>query len=220
MTQSYFKTILTAYVRQGKAEEMCAYLASLRNASFRTASLCLGEASLWQGSDSFWHFAAVLVSANNRAYLGTMLKAAVALHNVTPTPEFAQACTTDIDRKKVLEALLPLVTSPTDMQQLIRLFRIESDAIIEGILYRVGTATAYFLLFNLLKQHEDETDYLRRFGVELIRKGDKRSFNLACVIKEYFALPSLPGTFSLSLKPYELSRLETSYETFLTIINK
>lgn len=220
MTPSFYKPQLMVLVRQGKAEALRDYLSSLRNANFRMASMVLAEADVWTGCNAFWHFAAVLVAANNRAYLGTMLKAAVAIAAPLPTAEFAAACTTDIDRKKVLEALLPSVCQPHEVLQLITDFPISAPGVIESILFRAGTSVCYFALFNLLKQYEDRPDYLRRYGIELIRKGDKRSFNLACVIKEYFGLRELPGTFSLSLQPYELSRLDTSYETFLTILNK
>lgn len=220
MTPSFYNSQLLVFVRQGNAEGMRDYLSTLRNTNFRMASTVLADAALWKGCQDFWHFAAVLVAANNRAYLGTMLKAAAVISAPLPTPEFAASCTTDIDRKKVLESLLTTVRQPADVNQLIHDFPINAPGVTEGILFRVGTSVCYFVLFNLLKQYEDRPDYLRRYGIELIRKGDKRSFNLACVIKEYFGLAELPGTFSLSLQPYELSRLDTSYDTFLTILTK
>lgn len=220
MTPSSYRPQLAVLIRQGKIAELREFLASLRNANFRAASLVLAEGELWQGVANFWDFAATLVQANNKAYLGTMLKAAVASRNYLPTNAFAEVCLTDIDRKKVLEGLLHYASSPAEASNLLRLFPIEPTSIVESILFRVGSSVCYFALFNLLKQHDDSPAYLRRFGVELIRKGDKRSFNLACIIKEYFGLPELPGTFSLSLQPYELSRLDTSFETFQTIVNK
>lgn len=235
MTPSVLKAQLAVFIRAGKAVAFRDYLLSLRNADFRLAGAVLTENTLWDavntentGAD-FWTFAAVLVEANSRAFLGTMLKAAAALKLTTPTADFARACTTPVDCRKALEALLPSAATPDAVNQLLQLFQAEdqpastfsaSVPMTESLLFRVGNAPAYFVLFNLLKQHEDDAAYLRRFGVELIRKGDKRSFNLACIIKEYFALPELPGTFSLSLQPYELSRLDTNYSTFLTILNK
>lgn len=226
MTQSILKAQLAVLIRKGNPAELRDYLSTLRNADFRLAGTVLAEPDIWVGAD-FWQFAATLVAANNRAFLGTMLKAASALELTMPSSAFVGACTTDVDRRKSLESLLPRVASPAEIHDLLRLFAAPSQpqsdvphAINEAVLFSAGTAPAYFVLFNLLKQHEDDTAYLRRFGIELIRKGDKRSFNLACIIKEYFALPELPGTFSLALQPYELSRLETSFDTFLTIINR
>lgn len=221
MTNSVLKAQLAVLIRKGRPEELRDYLATLRNADFRLAGTVLVERDLWTGAD-FWQFAAMLVAANNRAFLGTMLKAAASLGSTIPSSAFAAACTTEVDRRKALESLLPRVASPTEIHELLHLFY-TSDApaaTIEPLLFNAGTAAAYFVLFNLLKQHDDNIGYLRRYGIELIRKGDKRSFNLACIIKEYFDLPDLPGTFSLALQPYELSRLETSFDTFLTIINR
>lgn len=220
MTNRFYSTQLSTFVRSGRAEEMRDYLATLRNANFRTASASLSEAALWEGVDDFWHFAAVLVAANRRAYLGTMLKVATALHLNMPTEEFAEACTTDIDCKKVVEALLPEAKQPSQVVRLLQLFSTDSGATIEGVLLRVGTPAAYFVLFNHLKRYEDQPDRLRRFGIELIRRGDKHSFNLARILQEYFGLAPLPGTFSLTLHPYELSRLDANFDTFLTILNK
>ena len=221
MTNSVLKAQLAVFIRTGKAEALRDYLLSLRNADFRLAGTVLTDKDLWTDAD-IWHFAATLVAANNRAFLGTMLKAAAALVLTTPSPAFADACTTEVDRRRALESLLPRVASPAEIHELLRLFYAADApaATVEPLLFNAGTAPAYFVLFNLLKQHEDDVAYLRRYGIELIRKGDKRSFNLACIIKEYFALPELPGTFSLALQPYELSRLDTSFDTFLTIINR
>lgn len=218
MTPSVLKAQLAVIIRAGKAEALRDYLLTLRNADFRLAGTVLADKTLWGDAD-FWTFAAVLVAADSRAFLGTMLKAATALRLNVPPLAFAAVCTTVIDCRKVLEALLPTAAHPAEVNTLLQLFSVEAS-VMEAVLFKVGTAPAYFVLFNQLKQHEDDAAYLRRFGIELIRKGDKRSFNLACIIKEYFGLPELPGTFSLSLQPYELSRLDTSYDTFLTIINR
>lgn len=235
MTPSVLKAQLAVFIRAGRAEALRDYLLSLRNADFRLAGAVLAEKTLWDAVNvekadaDFWTFATVLIKANSRAFLGTMLKAAAVLEQTMPTAAFAQACTTPIDCRKALEALLPFASTAEDVSLLLQMFQAQdqpaaaSGASIpmkESLLFRVGTSPAYFVLFNLLKQHEDDAAYLRRFGVELIRKGDKRSFNLACIIKEYFDLPELPGTFSLSLQPYELSRLETNYDSFLSILNK
>lgn len=226
MTPSILKTQIAVFIRQEKAESLRDYLASLRNADFRLAGQILADRQLWEhlpeatANTMFWHFAAVLVAANNRAYLGTMLKAATATKSLMPTVEFATTCTTDIDKKKVLEALLPTQNTPSDVNAMLQMFGFDSAAATENILFKIGTPVCYFILFNLLKQYEDRHDYLRRICIELIRKGDKYSFNLACIIKEYFGLAELPGTFSLSLQPYELSRLDANYDTFLSIIRK
>lgn len=41
---------------------------------------------------------------------------------------------------------------------------------------------------------------------------------MASLIREYFGLDEVKGTFSLRLRPYQLSHIETSYESFLDIM--
>ena len=58
---------------------------------------------------------------------------------------------------------------------------------------------------------------LRRYAVELVRRGDRRSLNLARIIECYFALPPLPGMFALQMPEYQFSRLDR-YEAFCKIL--
>ena len=86
------------------------------------------------------------------------------------------------------------------------------------VLLKASTTASYFLLFKQLKEMDAEPAYLRRIAVELIRKGDKCSFNFAAILQRYFDLGNLPGTFSLQMPPYELSRLDQSFDHFLKIL--
>lgn len=53
-----------------------------------------------------------------------------------------------------------------------------------------------------------------------MKRGDALSFNLASVTKSYFDLPAVGGTFSLRLRPYELSLLEASYADFCAVMRR
>lgn len=205
------------------------YLAALRNADFRVASRLLGDKSMWADvtENSFWNIASILIAANNRAYLGTILKACQSMHKSSAlsfsVPEFAvfaSTCITDIDKKKALESLLPLQEKPADVARLMSLFGLNdvTPNVRANLLFHVGTAPAYFLLFKELQQFEDQPAFIRRYAVELIRKGDKISFNLASILQQFFALDSLPGSFSLSIPSYELSRLNDAYDSFKKIL--
>ena len=133
---------------------------------------------------------------------------------------FSQEEASSIDRRKMLEAFLPLMQTPECIEHLMSsLFRVEdSDYSRVMVLFKAGTSAGYFLLFAHLKQMDADNAYLRRLAVELIRKGDKASFNLAAILQQYFDLGPLPGTFSLQTPPYELSRLDQSYDNFLKIL--
>lgn len=220
---------LAAFIVARSAEELRDHLRSLRNAEHRAASVILAEASTWKEltEAEFWQFFLVLTKDNAKAYLGTLLKAVVALNRRAPMQfdhecltEFAERVASDIDRRKTLDALLPLLSSTTEIERLLALFDLRSseERIRAGFLFRAGTPSSYFLLFRILQRWEDEPQTLRRFAIELIRRGDKTSFNMACIVREYFNLDALPGTFSLNLPPYELSRLDTHFEAFSKIL--
>lgn len=220
---------LATFLDSGGAEALRDYLKTLRNTEFRAAGAVLGEGSFWKEASEaeFWRFFLVLATDNAKAYVGTMLKAAVTRHRRQPLTcvgddfeTFATKTASAIDRRKSLDALLPLFEEPGQVERLTTLFRMngESERAQAGVLFRAGTPAAYFKLFLLLRKWEGDAATLRRFAVELIRKGDKTSFNLACMIREYFHLDDVPGTFSLQLPAYELSRLDARYETFRKIL--
>lgn len=220
---------LAAFIVAKNAEELREYLRSLRNTEHRAASVVLAEAATWQGlsEEEFWNFFLVLATDNAKAYLGTLLKAVIALHHHIPMrfcnealDHFAKNVASDIDRRKTLDALLPLLSNTAEIKRILTLFGLpeKEERIRAGFLFRAGTPSSYFLLFRILQRWEDEPQTLRRFAIELIRKGDKTSFNMACIVREYFNLEALPGTFSLNLPPYELSRLDTHFKAFSQIL--
>lgn len=223
MTPSALRSLLQGEARRGDPSALLATLSRLRTSDFRQSGAILADPTFWQGID-FWRAAAALVRSDSRAYLGTVLRAAVQMRQGRVPEDFAAACTTLIDRRKALEALLPAAEEPDEVTDLLALFRATSadpDLQPEPLLVRCVTPAASFVLFHLLRAHDDRPDLLRRYGIALIRRGDRYAFNLASVLQSYFNIePPLPGTFSLHLHPYEFSRLETSYDTFLKIIKR
>lgn len=220
---------ISAFIEQRNAEGLCAMLSALSNADFRTASQYLGQVEVWRvlSEEEFWRFFRVLAVDNAKAYVGTLIKVVVALSrrqhlsfDSVDFLAFSQEEASSIDRRKMLEAFLPLMQTPECIEHLMSsLFRVEdSDHSRVMVLFKAGTSAGYFLLFAHLKQMDADNAYLRRLAVELIRKGDKASFNLAAILQQYFDLGPLPGTFSLQTPPYELSRLDQSYDNFLKIL--
>ena len=62
---------------------------------------------------------------------------------------------------------------------------------------------------------------LSAYGVDVsrvVRKGDRLSFNMAAIVRQYFDITSIPGTFSLNLPPYAQGRMERSPENFLKVL--
>ena len=66
---------------------------------------------------------------------------------------------------------------------------------------------------GLARYREVETD-----GLALAQRGDRLSFNLAALLKQYFGLAGVAGQFSLRLHPYEHGRLDASFEAFVRVL--
>ena len=54
---------------------------------------------------------------------------------------------------------------------------------------------------------------------DLMRRGDALGFNLASLLKAYYGLDALKGTFSLNIQPYQLARLSADYRAFCQAMN-
>ena len=77
-----------------------------------------------------------------------------------------------------------------------------------------GTLPSYYEMFQQFKKLEHDLMMLRHYCILLMQRGDNLSYNMASIMQSYFGLGELPGTFSLRLRTYELSRLDGSYELF------
>lgn len=216
---------LRGYLTTKDAEGLCKYLVSLSHSAFRTAGMMLGDTLLKElPAEDFWHFFSTIVPTHSKAYLGTFIKAAAAKFSSggftsgeAALKTFASAATA-IDLRKIIEQLLPALTQTEDIELLLRIccdgtVQQEVQALMRGNGY-----ACYYLLFSRLKKMEGDPQQLRAHCLTLMRKGDHRSFNLACIVHHYFGLNDLPGTFSLRLETYELSRLDGNYEQFCKIL--
>ena len=201
-----------------------AYLGTLSNARFRTAGYVLCERTMQQcPARMFWALAQALVAFNSRAFLVTMLKAFLTRRKQSADVDidgegFCSLCVTiqdnDEDCRKVLQYILPELDAPHQIRLLFSLLGITDQAQWITFLLKCRTLPSYFLLFNSLHFIEHDTDRLERIAYYLIRSGDAFSFNLASLIKAYFGLTHVKGTFSLNLKAYELARIATNYNVF------
>lgn len=160
-----------------------------------------------------------------KAYLGTFLKAAAKLHakallNLKDERlhQFSAGCS-DIDCRKILDSLLPVTSRREDADILLDEFAKDTEFRLNA-LQRAETDLCYFLLFQNLRQEEENKDLIRHHYIVLLKKDNKRAYNMASIMRHYFDLQDLPGQFSLKLQNYELSRLEISYETFTKTLNQ
>lgn len=216
---------LRGYLLRNDAEGLCACLSSLSNSAFRTAGFLLGETLLPElDAENFWHFFSLIVPTHTKAYLGTFLKAAArkfSAGGLTSGREALQQFSTTataIDLRKIIDHLLPSLTQTDDIEMLLRICCGGNTKSEIAALMRCNGHAAYYLMFARLKKLEGEPQLLRSHCLNLMRKGDHRSFNLACIVHHYFGLNDLPGTFSLRLETYELSRLDGNYDQFCKIL--
>ena len=195
-------------------------LDSFSHSQFRTATYMLGEKyALEVSADGFWRLFAMLLQRDSKAFLVIMLKALVQRMekgDVNIKDEgFLTLChiMNEVDRQKTLQFLLSYLKDDEQVRYLFRCFTMETHEWIPYLI-KVNSLPCSFVLFSSLRYIEHERDYLVRIAYFLMKRGDGLSFNLASLMKAYFGLEELKGTFSLQLKPFELARLETSYSAF------
>lgn len=207
-------------VCQEDFDKLLELLDSFSNSQFRTAVYMLGEKyALELSADGFWRLFSVLLQRDSKAFLIVMLKAlAQRMEKGEASIEdegFKNLChiMNEVDRQKTLQFLLPYLKDEEQVRYLFRCFSMEANEWIPYLI-KVNTLPCAFVLFSSLRYIEHERDYLVRIAYYLMKRGDGLSFNLASLMKAYFGLEELKGTFSLQLKPFELARLETSYKAF------
>jgi len=211
---------LRPFVIAGDYDGLIELLDSLSHSQFRTAVYMLGERyALELSSDNFWSLFTLLFQNDAKAFLVTMLKALaqrMEKGDVSISDDgFMQLCKmmNSVDRQKTLSFILPYLNNEEQVRYLFQRFSMEAYEWIP-FLIKVNSLPCAFVLFSSLRYIEHERDYLVRVAYFLMKRGDGLAFNLASLIKAYFGLDELKGTFSLQLKPFELARLETSYKAF------
>ena len=203
------------------AEELIRLLDSFSRSEQRTAGYMLGERLLLDCPNSlYWKMTEALVRYESRAYLITLMKTLLlrlerGTAELSDAPFSRLAATfNEIERQKVALLLLPALKTPQLVEQLFSVLRIPKGREQMVYLVRVDTLPCLFLLLCSLRYIEHDREEVLKVGRQLMKRGTGASFNLASIIKVAFGLDELQGTFSLRLQPYEIARLEQSYEAF------
>lgn len=216
------RALLQPAVAAGDGPGLRRLTAALSHAARRSAAQLLG-ADLLPGAPeaAYWALFSELVPQEPKAWLGTFLKAAVrryragSLHLGDPhLRTFAATRASDIDRRKVISALLPAISDEPDAALLLRLFAPEQPEALGKLLAQCPTPPASYHLFRLLQRQDAPATTVRRYCLLLMKRGDRLAFNTASLLAGYFGITGLPGTFSLKIPPYQLGRLDLSYEKF------
>ena len=220
----YSKTIeqkLLPPLQTEDAEGLVHLLDSLSRSEQRTAGYMLGERMLIECQpDVYWKMTDALVRYDSRAYLITLMKTflvrwkqGTASLSDEPLEQLA-ASFNDVERQKVALLLLPEFDQPKQVEQLFHLLGISKGREQMVYLVRIDTLPCLFLLLRSLRYIEHDRSEVLKVARQLMKRGTGGSFNLASIIKVAFGLDELTGTFSLRLQPYQIARLEQSYEAF------
>lgn len=203
------------------AEGLVRLLDSFSRSEQRTAGYMLGERLLLEcPSNLYWKMTEALVRYDSRAYLITLMKTFLVRMKegtVSLSDEpFAHLATSfnDVERQKVALLILPELGQPKQVELLFHLMGISMGREQLVYLVRIDTLPCLFLLLRSLRYIEHDRKEVLHVAYQLMKRGTGSSFNLASIIKVAFGLDELTGTFSLRLQPYQIARLEQSYEAF------
>ena len=225
MTDRHYSKILEGhilpFVQKGDADGLVERLKTFSQSAQKTAGLMLGERFLLDCPiEVYWRMTEALVHYYSKAYLITLMKTFVLRMNSGTASlsddTFARLCAgfNELERQKVTLFLLPKLDKVQQVEQLFSLMHIAKGHDQMVYLVRVDTLPCLFLLLRSLRYIEHNREEVLKVARQLIKRGSGASFNLASIIKVAFGLDELSGTFSLRLQPYQIARLEQSYEAF------
>ena len=220
----YSKTIeqhLLQPLKEADSEGLVRLLSSFSRSEQRTAGYMLGERLLLDcPAELYWQMTEALVGYDSKAYLITLMKTfllrlsrgTASLSDVT----FGRLAAgfNEVERQKVALLLLPELEQPKQVEQLFQLLGLAKGREQLVYLIRVDTLPCLFLLLRSLRYVEHDRAEVLKVARQLMKRGSGSSFNLASIVKVAFGLDELSGTFSLRLQPYQIARLEQSYEAF------
>ncbi len=224
-TNASLKARLNSLLNVSDIDVLLTELSTFSNSQFRTAGYILAEDLLLHlPFERFCFYYKGLVWYNSRAFLVTLTKSLakfIRQNSITISTQLLADISenfNELDAQKFLQIMLPDAADAENVKLLMSVLKTDDIKLKISVLLKVDTLPSMFVLFGNLRQLEHNHDFLVKITYFLIKRGDSTSFNLACLVREYFGLDEVKGTFSLSLKPYQLARLELSYEAFCEVM--
>lgn len=218
--------LLLPPLESGDADALVRLLASFSRSAQRTAGYMLGEQLLVRcPAEVYWKMTEAMVRHDSRAYLGTLMKTLlVRMEQGTASlsdESFARLASSfnQVERQKVTLLLLPSLPLPQQAEQLFAIMGIAKGREQMVYLVRVDTMPCLYLLLHSLRYIEQDRQEVLRVARMLMKRDTSASWSLASIIKVAFGLDELQSTFSLRLQPYQISRIEQSYEAFCQSIS-
>lgn len=223
---------LLAFAKLSSWDKMQEYLKTLSNSRFRTASYVLADKLLPALDDkSFWECFCCVVPKESKVYLVTFLKAALLLYKEEKLlfqsetfVNFGKSVYDDnrlVDRRKTLTLLLPELRTSEEVGQLLSVFCLDSnDLKIQYLVMSQESKPCYHVLFSLLRHTDLPNDRMSAILSKVLCRKTSMAYNFVCIAKAYFGIDKAMGNFSLTMQPYELSRLEYDYQKFVQLLTK
>lgn len=121
-------------------------------------------------------------------------------------------------RQKLLNMAIPVLHTVEQINGLFGLLQTDNERDRLAALIRTTSPLAYYLVLRTLLHAPQGSGLALQCYRYILRKDDTLSHNMACILQAAFALTGETGQASLRLEPYELSRIENSFEHFRYVI--
>lgn len=216
---------LSQYIEKGDWDGLIRQLDKMTNSEFRRSEGIVREQMKKLSNNMFWEGYSRLVKYRKQSFLSCILSVGRLVKN--DELDFVSEGALELARwtreespesaAKILKMAIPLLSTENQMTGIRRLFDVADEKEWISILTKEETPLAYYMLFKALQTVENQ-DETYKCCLNLMRKGNDISYNMASIIKSYFGVDQLKTTFSLQVAPYELSFLDKSYENFEHIL--
>lgn len=223
---------LLAFAKLSSWDKMQDYLKTLSNSRFRTASYVLADKLLPALDEkTYWECFGYMVPKEPKVYLVTFLKAALLLYKEEKLSfqsetfvNFGKSVYNDnrlVDRRKTLTLLLSELRTSEEVGQLLSMFCLDcNDLKIQYLVMSQESKPCYHVLFSLLRHTDLSNDSISVILSKILCRKTSMAYNFVCIAKCYFGIEKTMGNFSLTMQPYELSRLEFDYLKFVQLLTK
>ena len=208
-------------IRQRNWEQLKLLLNRLSKSEFRKVEQDVREDILPALSNGlFWEAYLHLILYRPQAFLTGILAIRALMErteldfNCSEAHDVAKALD-EQQKLKIANMTLPLLTNERQMGQLFRWLSFDDERNQIAALIRVHSPLSYFMLFKTLKMLDEGRELALRCCRLIARKQDDLSYNMVSILRAYFGLHEVGMQLSLRIEPYELSYLDTSFETFM-----
>ena len=223
---------LQSYARSEDWQGMLAYLHGLSHSAFRTAGYVLAEKVLPAlDADNYWACFHHVALTDTKAFLMTFLKAALQKYGNggfgfadNRFLDFAHSTASQavsLDRHKSLKAILPVLHTPAEVEGLLSAFCNDNSERKANYLAIAGESMpCYYALFQTMRKIDYSTEKLESILMQIIRRSTPLAYNFVSITQAYFDIGKPKGFYSLTLQPYELSGMESGFDSFAKMMNK